>query len=126
MKVALEIKPAFIIITPEGAVLNQEFVEALENKTKEGSEANSGQCYIVDLSYAEYMENDAMDALLGIHEMVYSDQGSIVFTSLQESVMQKMKQERLHLSINITATMDEAIEFINHEIMERGGLLNEL
>lgn len=125
MKVALEIKPAFIIITPEGAVLNEEFVAALASKTKEGSEANSGQCYIVDLSYAEYMENDALDALLNVHELVYEDQGSIVFTNLQESVMQKMKQERLHLSINITTTMEEAADFINHEIMERG-LLNEL
>ncbi|WP_129020752.1 MULTISPECIES: STAS domain-containing protein [Edaphocola] len=125
MKVALEIKPAFIIITPEGAVLNNEFVAAIESKTKEGSEANSGQCYIVDLSYAEYMENEALDALLNIHENVYEDQGSIVFTNLQESVMQKMKQERLHLSINIATTMAEAVDFINHEIMERG-LLNEL
>lgn len=125
MKVALEIKPAFIIITPEGAVLNEEFVAALASKTNEGSEANSGQCYIVDLSYAEYMENDALDALLNVHELVYEDQGSIVFTNLQESVMQKMKQERLHLSINITTTMAEAADFINHEIMERG-LLNEL
>ncbi|MNL76412.1 hypothetical protein D3C87_2023770 [compost metagenome] len=71
------------------------------------------------------MENEALDALLNIHENVYEDQGSIVFTNLQESVMQKMKQERLHLSINIATTMAEAVDFINHEIMERG-LLNEL
>jgi len=125
MKVALEIKPAFIIITPEGSVLNNEFVAVIAGKTKEGSEANSGQCYIVDLSCAEYMENEALDALLNMHENVYEDQGSIVFTNLQESVMQKMKQERLHLSINIATTMEEAVDFINHEIMERG-LLNEL
>lgn len=125
MKFAIEIKPTYIIITPEGTVMNKEFVDALTSKTKEGSQANSGQCYIIDMAHAEYMENDALDALLALHETVYTEDGSIVFTNLQESVMQKMKQERLHLSINISATMPEAVDFINHEIMERG-LLNEL
>ena len=125
MKCSIEIKSTYTIITPECSILDRILVDALLDKIEETKTTTSGMYIIVNLSNCETMEHDAFESLLHLHTTLYAQDGSIVFTGINESVMQKMKQERLHLSINLTPTMEEAVDIISMEIMERD-LLNEL
>lgn len=75
--------------------------------------------FIIDLSNVSNFEIKATPAIIKLHELVYNVGGSIVFTLLQDAVLQKVKQERLHLTINITPTMIEAEDIINMEVLER-------
>lgn len=76
--------------------------------------------FIIDLSNVSNFEIKATPTIIKLHELVYNKiGGSIVFTLLQDAVLQKVKQERLHLTINITPTMIEAEDIINMEVLER-------
>lgn len=59
-----------------------------------------------------------------IHNELYEKGISIVFAEPNENVLKKLKQEQLHLVLNITPTIIEACDIINMEILERD-ILNE-
>lgn len=125
MKCSIEIKTTYTIITPESSILDKELVDALLDKIEDCKKSTLGLYVIVNLQQCEAMEHSAFESLLQLHTTLYAQDGSIVFTGMNEPVLQKMKQERLHLSINLTPTMEEAVDIISMEIMERD-LLNEL
>ncbi|OJV54585.1 MAG: hypothetical protein BGO31_06340 [Bacteroidetes bacterium 43-16] len=126
MKFAIELEPNYTIIAPEVDVMDKEFAEALFAKIKEGLEANANQNFIIDLGVVQQMVNDSVHPLLCIQEAVEATEGNLVFTNVQELVLQKIKQERLHLSLQLANTMEEAITLVNNDEKMARGLLNEM
>lgn len=126
MKFAIELEPNYTIIAPEVDVMDKEFAEALFAKIKEGLEANANQNFIIDLGVVQQMVNESVHPLLCIQEAVEAAEGNLVFTNVQELVLQKIKQERLHLSLQLANTMEEAITLVNNDEKMARGLLNEM
>ncbi len=79
---------------------------------------------IIDLSQTETMKGNISASLIELHKLIYDANASLVFSNLKEEVWQVMKQNQLHLILNITPTMQEAIDIISMEVLERD-LLDE-
>lgn len=126
MKFAIELEPTYTIIAPDVDLMDKEFAEALFAKIKEGLEANAHQSFIIDLGAVHQMVNESVHPLLCIQETVEAAEGNLVFTNVQELVLQKIKQERLHLSLQLANSMEEAIALVNNDEKMARGLLNEM
>ena len=118
MEFKIDTKANYVLVLPETVTLNENMAEQLRQKVKELTLENSHN-FIVDLSNCLNCDLGAESILLDLHQYVYDNDGSLVFTGLQDTVMNSMKKEQLHLSLNLTPTLIEAIEIINMEILER-------
>lgn len=123
MEFKIDTKPNYTLIQSDSGELNVNMAEALRQKVKELSEKDSRN-FIIDLKNCLQMELEAGNILLDLHNRVYDREGSLVFTDLEDEVLQAMKKEQLHLSLNLSPTRIEAVDIISMEILERD-LLNE-
>ncbi len=119
MSFKIDTKENYTLISPENSVIDVNMAAALAKIIKEPTQ-NDTLNFIIDVSACQKYDIAANDALVNLHEFVYGEMnGSIVFTGLATEVFNKIKQERLHLSLNITPTMIEAEDIINMEVLER-------
>ena len=124
MEFKIDTKATYTLITPNSTELNEIMAENLCHKVKEL--LNTGnKNFIIDLNNTSSAQMESSSVLLDLHQIIYNNECSLVFTNLQEAVMLNMKKEQLHLSLNITPTLIEAIDIINMEVLERD-LLKEL
>lgn len=127
MKFKIDTNPGYTRILPEDAILSATMAEEIIRKCQElqGAEALN---FIVDFSGIE--DGEAADAtpffeaLVGFHETRYEAGSSLIFTGIGPQLLAQMKRDDLHHILNITPTLQEAIEMVNMEIMERD-LFNE-
>lgn len=124
MEFKIDTKSTYTVITPESTELNEIMAESLCHKVRALFEEGNRN-FIIDLINTLSAQMDSSSVLLELHQLIYNNEGSLVFTNLQEPVMLNMKKEQLHLSLNITPTLIEAIDIINMEVLERD-LLKEL
>jgi anti-anti-sigma regulatory factor len=119
MTLKFDTKETYMLIFPENSILDANMTEELTEGVEQ--QVNNGMNnFIVDLSNCQKYEITANEPLLELHNKVYNDMnGSIVFTNLTGEVFVKIKQERLHLSLNITPTQLEAVDIISMEVLER-------
>lgn len=75
--------------------------------------------FIIELATCNTMEAIAGPILLELHQWVYQNGGSLVFADLSDELWQIMKQEQLHLSLNLTPTLIEAVDIVSMDILER-------
>jgi anti-anti-sigma factor len=123
MEFKIDTKPNYTLIQSDSKELNVNMAEALRQKVKELSEKDSRN-FIIDLKNCLQIELEAGNILLDLHNRVYESEGSLVFTNLEDEVLQTLKKEQLHLSLNLSPTQIEAVDIISMEILERN-LLNE-
>lgn len=125
MTFKFETKETYTIILPESDVLDVNVAEELFQTIKTDTQFDTHN-FIIDGSNCQKYEIDANALLLELHDYVYHVMnGSIVFTHLNQDVYNKFKQERLHLSLNITPTLIEAVDIISMEVLERDLLSEE-
>lgn len=124
MNFKIDTKETYVIITPDFPELNEDMAVQLCQKINELIE-NGSQNFIVSLKNVNTAVVSSTAPLIELHQYVYNNNYSLVFTDLQESVMQMLKKEQVHLSLNLTPTFIEAIDIIHMEILERD-LLGEL
>jgi len=108
---------------PEKAILDANLAETLRQNVEESFEAGQPNI-IINLSHCNSIEKGAATALLDTHQFVYDHGGSMVLTMLTDEVLNAMKKEQFHLTLNITPTLIEAVDIISMEILERD-LYNE-
>ena len=99
----------------------QELVNVVEQHVKKSPVHN----FIIDFSSVSDMEPEISPILLGLHNDIYDQEASIVFACVQEVMLHKFKQEQLHLTLNVTPTVIEAIDIISMEMLERDLLQEE-
>jgi len=119
MSFKIDTKDNYVLISPENSEINVNMAEALRQiiDTHKTTDTNN---FIIDLANCSTFDVLSNTYWLDLHEYTYNELfGSLVFTNLTEEVNQKMKQERLHLSLNITPTLIEAKDIVNMEILER-------
>lgn len=126
MKIVIEREPTYLIIAPDVEILDKEAVAALLAKVSEHIDANASTNFIVDLGAVLQLTNESIHNLIALQQLVEDKEGALVMLNAQELVMQKIKQERLHLSIHIASTLEEAIELVNNDETMAHGLVNEM
>jgi anti-anti-sigma factor len=78
---------------------------------------------IIDLTDTRYCDSSGLSAILVANRLCKSSGGSFVLCGLQESVTKLVQISQLHTVLVITPTLNEAIDYIYMEEVERG--LNE-
>ena len=118
MEFVTETKPTYTIIYVDAEVLTIELAEALRIKMEELKMAGI-LSFIVNLKKLSDMETAAGNTLMDIHNYIYDGEGSLVFAESPDNVLQKLKKEQFHLSLNLSPTMPEAIDILSMELLER-------
>lgn len=119
MTVAIELDQNFIKLSPQTERLDGEAGAELFELMKNQMQMHQYPNFIIDLSAVQHLLIEAVQPLLASQEMLLQHSGTLVLTNTQEPVLQKIKQERLHLSIQVANNMEEALELLrrNEEIL---------
>ncbi len=74
---------------------------------------------IIDLSKTRYCDSSGLSAILVANRLCKNSSGVMVITGLQDTVMKLISISQLDSILNIAPTMDECIELITMEQVER-------
>jgi len=118
MEFKIDTKTNYTVITPESADLSVNLAEVIRQKVDEATESDSHN-FVIDLRHVSHMDMSSGNVLLDMHHSLYNKGCSLVFTALEDTVMQTMKKGQYHLSLNLTPTLNEAIDIISMEVLER-------
>jgi anti-anti-sigma factor len=118
MDFKIDTKPTYTVITPETGDLSVKLAEEIRQNVKEATETNSHN-FVIDLEHIENMDMASGNELLELHNALYNNGCSLVFTSINDSILNTMKKGQYHLSLNLAPTMNEAIDIISMEVLER-------
>lgn len=124
MEFKIDTKDSFTIIKPLYGAINAKMTEDLGKKCGEIRQSGSKNL-IIDLGGCDDIDTSVVNDLVILHEESYSTDQSIVFTCLNEKVMAGIKKNETDLLINIAPRMEEAIDIISMEILERDLLSEE-
>ena len=123
MEFKIDTKDTFTIITPITDKINANLTGALQEKCIQTRQSGSKNL-IIDLQHCKEIDKTMLDELVKLHGDSYSQDQSLVFTQVNETVMTVLKEDETDLLINVAPRMDEAIDIISMEILERD-LFNE-
>ena len=118
MEFKIDTKDTFTVITPIMQKISANLTGELAEKCIEVRQSGSINL-IIDLQHCMEMEKSCLPELLKLHEESYSQDQSIVFTRVNEKIMAILKEDETDLMINIAPRLDEAIDIISMEILER-------
>ena len=118
MEFKIDTKPTYIVITPVSNHLDANLAAGLRQKCNELTE-NGSENYIVDLHNCLDADSKSFHFLTELHEDCYSNNCSLVFTQVQDAVMQELRKNETDSAINIAPSMQEAIDIVSMEILER-------
>lgn len=118
MEFKIDTKPTYTVITPETDTLSANLAEGIRQKIAELTITGSHN-FIVNLHNCSDMEIAAGNILIDLHQAMYNQESSLVFTEVPECILQTMKQQQFHLSLNLTPTLQEAVDIISMEVLER-------
>ena len=124
MEFKIDTKDTFTIIKPIIEGISAKLTGELHQKWEEMRQSGSKN-FIIDLSECKEIDNSAIEGLIKLHEESYSNDQSVVFTGINPKVMQALKENETDLLINVAPRMDEAIDIISMEILERDLLSEE-
>ena len=74
---------------------------------------------IIDLSETRYCDSSGLSAILVANRLCKNSEGSFVLTGLQRSVAKLISISQLDTILNITPSVEEAIDFLAMEEVER-------
>ena len=124
MEFKIDTKDTFSVIIPIFDRINAKLTGELGQKCEEMRQRGSKN-FIIDLRECREIDSAALEELVALHEKSYSNDQSIVFTGITEKVMQGLKENETDLLINVAPRMEEAIDIISMEILERDLLSEE-
>jgi anti-anti-sigma regulatory factor len=120
MEFKIDTNSNYIHISPLANSLDAKMTEAITQKLADWH----GNNLIIDLSNCTKADKEAFPALVHLHADCYSGGQSLVFTGVNDAVLQLMKETGTDQALNIAPTHIEAIDIISMEILERD-LFNE-
>ena len=124
MQFKIDTRDTFSIIKPIFDQISAKLTGELRQKCIEIRQSGSKN-FIIDLQDCEGIDEEAITELVALHEESYSQDQSIVFTGINTKVMNALKENETDLLINVAPRMDEAIDIISMEILERDLLSEE-
>ena len=123
MQFKIDTKDTFTVITPLLERISANLTGTLVEKCLEMRQSGSNNL-VIDLQHVGELDKTAIPDLVKLHEDSYSENQSLVLTQITEKVMATLKEDEADLLINIAPSMNEAIDIISMEILERD-LFNE-
>ncbi|HEY9177791.1 MAG TPA: STAS domain-containing protein [Flavipsychrobacter sp.] len=124
MEFKFDTKTTYTIVTPQSDVLNDKITGKLSDITKADYD-NDGNNFIIDLQQCTSADNTSLGGLLALHDDCYAAQRSLVFTGVQPGVLRLLQNNDNAQRLNIAPTMQEAVDIISMEILERDLLSEE-
>lgn len=123
MQFKIDTKENYSHITPLTDTIDANLTGALQQKCSELAQTGNSNV-IIDLSNCKEADSTSFNGLVMLHEEVYSNAASIVFTGLQDDIIKAFKEKGIDIQLNIVPTIAEAVDIISMEILERD-LFNE-
>ena len=117
-------KQDYTLISVTSAHFDVKMAEKLMQSCVQLSEKDSPN-FIVDFSACQSLDAAAGALLETIHNQCYNENQSFVCTGFNDTLLQQLKAQQLHFSINITPSFIEAEDIVRMENLERD-LLNGL
>ena len=124
MEFKIDTRDSFSTITPVIDRISAKLTGEIRQKCEEMRQSGSKN-FIIDLQHCMEIDTAALSELIKLHEESYSMDQSIVFTGINGIVMTGLKENETDLLINVAPRMDEAIDIISMEILERDLLSEE-
>jgi len=121
MEFKIDTKTTYTHITPIANVLDAKLTESIRQKWEQLRQRGSHNL-IVDLQNCIEADKMSFGKLSELHKDLYSGGNSLVFTGLQDDIADEL--EKAYTELNIAPTMEEAVDIVNMEILERD-LFNE-
>ena len=123
MDFKIDTKDTFTIITPLNEAIDAKMTGALGAKCEEMRQSGSNN-FIIDLENCKTIEKKAIKELIAIQQVSYNADHSFVYTKANDEITKAIRDEDEDFIINLAPRMDEAIDIISMEILERD-LFNE-
>ncbi len=123
MEFKIDTKQTYTHITPIDSPLSANMAATLRQKCIEIAESGS-QNFLIDMCHCTSADNTSPALLVELHELCYGNGQSLVFTNINDDVLQELKKNDINEILNIAPTTIEAIDIISMEILERD-LFNE-
>ena len=118
MKVKIDTKEKFHVITPEDTILSANMTEELKQKLLP---LLTTQIKNVVLKLGEVVEvdNDSAEAILNLQQEFYDNNASLVICEMQKPVEEYFDKLELLEVLNVTPTESEAWDIVQMEEIER-------
>jgi len=117
-------KQDYTLISVTSAHFDVKMSENLMQSCVQLSEKESPN-FIIDFSACQTLDAAACAFLENIHNQCYNENQSFVCTGFKDELLQQLKAQNLHFTLNITPSFIEAEDIIRMENLERD-LLNGL
>jgi anti-anti-sigma regulatory factor len=118
MQFKIDTKDTFTVIIPQNEKISAKMAGEIPKKCHDLKQSGSKN-FIIDLGHCQEMDKEIINDLVSLHEQIYSNGQSLVFTGLSNAIMAGLKRDETDLLLNIAPRMDEAIDIISMEILER-------
>lgn len=123
MEFKIDTKTNYTVLSPVSTHLDVNLTASIRQKWNELTESGRKNL-IVDFHTLKSMDESAPDNLAALHQTVYSQGQSLVFSRFNSEFLAILKSKELDLVLNIAPTMEEAVDIVSMEILERD-LFNE-
>ena len=123
MDFKIDTKDTFTIITPLNEAIDAKMTGALGAKCEEMRQSGSNN-FIVDLENCKTIDKTCVSELIALQGVSYDMDLSFVYTKANDEITKTIREEDEDFIINLAPRMDEAIDIISMEILERD-LFNE-
>jgi len=123
MDFKIDTKDTFTIITPLNEAIDAKMTGALGAKCEEMRQSGSNN-FIVDLENCKTIDKTCVGELIALQGASYDMDLSFVYTKANDEITKAIRDEDEDFIINLAPRMDEAIDIISMEILERD-LFNE-
>ena len=108
----------YSIITPIDRAADAKMAEKLKGECIElGQRGSDG--YIIDMKNCSAIDDETIGLLHNLHEFLYNSENSLVFINMDNALLSKFQNSESELIINIAPTLEEAIDIINMDRLER-------
>jgi hypothetical protein len=118
MDFKIEARDSFFIIAPNVVMLSAILAdELIGDIVKDGQLGSSN--LVIDLELVEEIEQAVLDRLVAWHEDWYGAGRSLVFTRVANSFLAMARSTDKDLLLNLAPRIEEAIDIVSMEILER-------
>jgi anti-anti-sigma regulatory factor len=117
-------KQDYTLISVTSAHFDVKMAENLMQSCVQLSEKESPN-FIIDFSACQTLDAAACAFLENVHNQCYNENQSFVCTGFKDELLQQLKAQNLHFTLNITPSFIEAEDIVRMENLERD-LLNGL
>lgn len=118
MKYSVDKNEKYILLTLEEDKLNSLISPALKSELIIFN-AEGFRNIILDLSHVEHIDSSGLSCLLTANRVCQNSDGSFLLTGLKQSVEQMITITQLDKALKIVPTIDEAVDFVYMEELER-------